>query len=108
MKWDERGENNKMGRTNSFKTVAWFESNDCDLDKRGTIRENRAYMGMDRKVHITILGANAKNSTFTGVKPLMHIKEFPWPLSALKHILRLTKTSGEIHNGFVGTLNVSL
>lgn len=72
-----------MGRTNSFKTVAWFESNDCDLDKRGTIRENRAYTGMDRKVHITIFEANAKNSTFTGVKPLMHIKVFPWPLSAL-------------------------
>lgn len=45
-KWDER-EENKMGRTNRFKTVAWFEGNDCDLEKRRTIRENRAYRGMD-------------------------------------------------------------
>ena len=47
MKWDECKENNKMGRTNSFKTVAWFEGNDCDLEKRQTITEKRTYRGMD-------------------------------------------------------------
>lgn len=42
-KWDERKKNNKMGRTNSLKTVAYFEGNDCDLEKTRDIRENMGW-----------------------------------------------------------------
>lgn len=63
---DERKENNKMGRTNSFKTAAWFEGNDCDLEKRQTF-EKIELIGEWIESTITIPEANVKTSTFIGV-----------------------------------------